>query len=40
MAPAMRCKICKKSKNDGKTYDFNSKFACILEASEFTRLRM
>ena len=43
MAPAMPCKTCKKSKN-GKTRnkpnDFKSKFACILEASESTRLRM
>ena len=40
MAPAMPCKTCKKSKNGGKTNDFKSKFACILEASESTRLRM
>ena len=42
MAPAMPCKTCKKSKHGetrGKT-DFKSKFACILEASESTRLRM
>ena len=43
MAPAMPCKTSKKSKNGetrGKTNDFKSKFACILEASESTRLRM
>ena len=43
MAPAMPCKTSKKSKHGvsrGKTHDFKSKFACILEASESTRLRM
>ena len=43
MAPAMPCKTCKKSKNGetrGKTNDFKSKFACFLEGSESTRLRM
>ena len=43
MAPAMPCKTSKKSKHGetrGKTNDFKSKFACILEASESTRLRM
>ena len=43
MAPAMRCKTCKKNKHGetrGKTNDFKSKFACILEASESTRMRM
>ena len=43
MAPAMPCKTSKKSKKDeirSKTDDFNSKFACILVASEYTRLRM
>ena len=43
MTPAMPCKTCKKSKNRetrSKTNDFKSKFACILEASESTRLRM
>ena len=43
VAPAMPCKTCKKSKNGetrSKTNDFKSKFACILEASESTRLRM
>ena len=42
-APAMPCKTCKKSKNGetrSKIDDFKSKFACILEASESTRLRM
>ena len=39
----MPCKTSKKSKHGetrGKTDDFKSKFACILEASESTRLRM
>ena len=43
MAPAMPCKTSKKSKHGetrSKTNDFKSKFACILEASESTRLRM
>ena len=43
MAPAMPCKTCKKSKNGetrSKTNGFKSKFACILEASESTRMRM
>ena len=43
MAPAMPCKTCTKSKNGetrGKTKDFKPKVACILEASESTRLRM
>ena len=43
MAPAMPCKTCKKNKKGkirGKTDDFKSKNACILEASEPTRLRM
>ena len=43
MAPATPGKTCKKSKNGetrSKTNDFKSKFACILEASESTRLRM
>ena len=44
-APAMPCKTCKKKKQAwretrSKTNDFRSKFACILEASEFTLLRM
>ena len=43
MAPAMPCKICKKSKNGetrSKTNDFKSTFACVLEPSESTRLRI
>ena len=43
IAPAMPCKTCKKSKNRetrSKTNGFKSKFACILEASESTRMRM
>ena len=43
MAPAMFCKICKKHKHGethSKIHDFKSKMACILEASESTRLRM
>ena len=41
VAPAMPCKTSKKSKHGetlGKTNDFKSRFACILEASESTRL--
>ena len=43
MALAMPCKTSKKGKRGktrSKTNDFKSKFACILEASESTRLRM
>ena len=43
MAPDMLCKTCKKSKHGetrSKTNDFKFKFACILEASESTRMRM
>ena len=43
MAPAMPCKTSKKRKHGatrGKTNEFKSKLACILEASESTRLRM
>ena len=43
MAPAMLYKTSKKSKHGetrGKTDDFKSKFACILEASESTRMQM
>ena len=43
MASAMPCKTCKNNKNGEtrrKTNDFRSKFACILEASESTRMRM
>ena len=39
----MPCKTSKKNKNGetrSKTNDFKSKFACILEASESTRMRM
>ena len=43
MAPIMPCTTCKKS-NKGETCsntnDFKSKFACVLEASESTRVRM
>ena len=42
MAPAMLCKTSKKSKHGGtrgKTNEFKSKCACILEASESTRLQ-
>ena len=43
MAPAIPCKTSKKCKHvgaRGKTNEFESKLACILEASESTRLRM
>ena len=43
MAPAMPCQTSKKDKHvetRSKTDDFKSKFACILEAGESTRLRM
>ena len=43
MVPAMPCKTCKKNKHGEtrtKTDDFKSKFACILVASESTRMRM
>ena len=43
MAAAMPCKTSKKSKHGetrGKTSEFKSKLACILEASESTRMRM
>ena len=39
----MPCKTCKKNKHGrtrSKTDDFKSKFACIWEASESTRMRM
>ena len=42
MAPAVPCKTsktCKHGKTRGKTNEIKSKLACILEASEFTRLR-
>ena len=43
MAPAMPCKTCMKNKHGetrSKTDEFMSKFACILEASESTSMRM
>ena len=43
MAPAMPCNMSKACKNwvtRGKTNEIKSKLACILEASESTRLRM
>ena len=43
VALTMPCKTCKKSNNGetrSKTNDFKSKFACILEADESTRMRM
>ena len=43
MAPAMPCKrsrTCKHGETRGKTNEIKSKLACILEASESTRLRM
>ena len=43
MAPAMPCKAsktCKHGVTRGKTNETKSKLACILEASESTRLRM
>ena len=43
MAPAMPCKTsktCQHGETRGKTNEFKSKLACILEASESTRLRL
>ena len=43
MAPAMPCKTskqCEHGQTRGKTNEIKSKLACILEASEFKRLRM
>ena len=42
MAPAMPCKIIKNNKNcgGGASNKIKSKLACVLEASESTRLRM
>ena len=43
MAPALPCKASKKGKHGasrGKSKEIKSKLACILEASESTRLRM
>ena len=40
MTPAMLCKKSKKGEIRSMTNDFKSNFACILEASEATRMRM
>ena len=40
MAPAMPCKIMKKNCGSGGSNKIKTKLACILEASESTRLRM
>ena len=43
ITPAIPCKTSKKCKHGetrGTTNDFESKFACIVEASESTRLRL
>ena len=43
MAPAVPCKTCKKNQilvTHGKSNEIKSKLACILEASESTKLRM
>ena len=43
LAPAMPCKTCMRSKHGetrSKANDFKSIFACILEASDSTRMRM
>ena len=43
LAPAMPCKTskqCEHGETRGKTNEIKSKLACILEASESTRLRM
>ena len=43
VAPAMPCKISKNNQNwvtRGKSNEIKSKLACILEASDTTRLRM
>ena len=42
MAPAMPCKTSKRKHGEtrGKSNDFKSKLACILEASDSTRMRM
>ena len=43
VAPAMPCKMSKNNQNwvtRGKSNEIKSKLACILEASESTRLRM
>ena len=40
VAPAMPCKIMKKNCGSGASNKIKTKLACILEASESTRLRM
>ena len=40
IAPAMPCKIMKKNCGSGASNKIKTKLACILEASESTRLRM
>ena len=40
VAPAMPCKIMKKNCGSGGSNKVKTKLACILEAAEFTRLRM
>ena len=40
VAPAMFCKIMKKNCGSGGSNKIKTKLACILEADEFTRLRM
>ena len=43
MVPAMLFKTSKNSQHgvtSGKSYEIKSKLACILDASEYTRLRM
>ena len=40
VAPALLCKKNKNGETRSKSNDFNSKFACVLEASESIRLRM
>ena len=43
MAPAVPCKTskkCKHGENRGETNEIKSKLACILEASDSTRLRV
>ena len=43
MAPALLCKTsktCKHGETRGKTNEIKSKLACMLEVSEFRRLRM
>ena len=40
VAPAMRCKIMKKNCGSGGSNKIKTRFACILEADESTRMRM